>query len=169
MLPISNLPMFKLGCAVIIGVGLLSPIVVDAATPIHKCTIEGAVTYQSDPCPSGERRKQPTPAQLNTERHKKFQQQDDSAKKQAPAGNGAQDAGGQSPDQGISGSGMVDRKNPSVDSVEKKSNQFQCDRRIYCSQMTSCAEAKYFLTHCPGVKMDGDRNGIPCEKQWCNP
>ena len=45
---------------------------------------------------------------------------------------------------------------------------FQCDGRQYCSQMKSCAEAKYFLLNCPGVKMDGDGNGIPCEKQWCS-
>lgn len=44
---------------------------------------------------------------------------------------------------------------------------FRCDGRTHCSQMTSCSEAKYFLAHCPGVKMDGDRNGIPCEQQWC--
>ena len=45
---------------------------------------------------------------------------------------------------------------------------FSCDGRQYCSQMKSCAEAKYFLANCPGAKMDGDKNGIPCEKQWCN-
>lgn len=39
--------------------------------------------------------------------------------------------------------------------------------RSFCSQMTSCAEAKYFLGHCPNVKMDGDHDGIPCERQWC--
>ncbi|TLZ00944.1 MAG: excalibur calcium-binding domain-containing protein [Gammaproteobacteria bacterium] len=33
--------------------------------------------------------------------------------------------------------------------------------------MNSCAEAKYFLAHCPNVKMDGDHDGIPCERQWC--
>ncbi|MBJ6981967.1 excalibur calcium-binding domain-containing protein [Luteimonas sp. MC1572] len=33
--------------------------------------------------------------------------------------------------------------------------------------MTSCAEAKYFIAHCPNTKMDGDRDGIPCEEQWC--
>jgi Excalibur calcium-binding domain len=44
---------------------------------------------------------------------------------------------------------------------------FRCDGRIYCSQMTSCAEATYFLRNCPGVKMDGDNDGIPCERQWC--
>ena len=42
-----------------------------------------------------------------------------------------------------------------------------CDKRIYCSQMTSCEEAKYFLAHRPGVKMDGDNDGIPCERQFC--
>ena len=30
-------------------------------------------------------------------------------------------------------------------------------------------EAKYFLANCPAVKMDGDHNGVPCERQWCNP
>ena len=44
---------------------------------------------------------------------------------------------------------------------------FKCDGRVYCSQMTSCAEATYFLRNCSGVKMDGDNDGVPCEKQWC--
>ena len=44
---------------------------------------------------------------------------------------------------------------------------FNCDDRIYCSQMTSCTEAKFFLKNCPGAKMDGDGDGIPCEQQWC--
>jgi endonuclease YncB( thermonuclease family) len=46
---------------------------------------------------------------------------------------------------------------------------YRCDGRIYCSQMRSCAEATYFLKNCPGVKMDGDRDGVPCEQQWCRP
>lgn len=45
--------------------------------------------------------------------------------------------------------------------------KFVCDGRKHCSQMTSCAEAKYFLNHCPMVEMDGDHDGIPCEMQWC--
>lgn len=45
---------------------------------------------------------------------------------------------------------------------------FRCDGRIHCSQMKSCAEATYFLRNCPGTKMDGDNDGIPCEEQWCN-
>jgi cold shock CspA family protein len=44
----------------------------------------------------------------------------------------------------------------------------RCDGRVYCSQMTSCAEATFFLRNCPGVKMDGDGDGVPCEEQWCN-
>ncbi len=44
---------------------------------------------------------------------------------------------------------------------------FRCDGRTHCSQMTSCAEATWFLKHCPGVKMDGNRDGVPCERQWC--
>lgn len=43
---------------------------------------------------------------------------------------------------------------------------FRCDQRIYCSDMRSLAEARYFLQHCPGVKMDGDRDGEPCESQF---
>jgi hypothetical protein len=47
------------------------------------------------------------------------------------------------------------------------SQQFKCDGRTHCSQMTSCQEATFFLKNCPGVKMDGNNDGIPCEKQWC--
>jgi hypothetical protein len=48
------------------------------------------------------------------------------------------------------------------------SSDFKCDGRTHCSQMTSCDEATFFLRNCPGVKMDGDHDGIPCEQQWCN-
>lgn len=44
---------------------------------------------------------------------------------------------------------------------------FRCDGRTHCSQMTSCEEATFFLRNCPGVKMDGEGDGIPCENQWC--
>ncbi|MDF3883094.1 excalibur calcium-binding domain-containing protein [Cupriavidus basilensis] len=33
----------------------------------------------------------------------------------------------------------------------------------HCSQMTSCEEARFYLRSCPGVKIDGDGDGIPCE------
>ncbi|MGC1175847.1 cold shock domain-containing protein [Polaromonas sp.] len=44
---------------------------------------------------------------------------------------------------------------------------FVCDGRQHCSQMTSCAEATWFLKNCPGTKMDGDNDGVPCETQLC--
>jgi hypothetical protein len=44
---------------------------------------------------------------------------------------------------------------------------FQCDGRTHCSQMTSCAEAEYFLRNCPNTQMDGNNDGEPCERQWC--
>jgi hypothetical protein len=46
--------------------------------------------------------------------------------------------------------------------------EFSCDGRTHCSQMRSCAEATYFIQHCPNTKMDGDHDGVPCERQWCN-
>ena len=42
-------------------------------------------------------------------------------------------------------------------------SKFQCDSRTYCSQMTSRAEAEFFINNCPNTKMDGDYDGIPCE------
>jgi hypothetical protein len=45
---------------------------------------------------------------------------------------------------------------------------FKCDGRTHCSHMTSCAEATYFIQHCPNTEMDGDGDGVPCERQWCS-
>ena len=55
------------------------------------------------------------------------------------------------------------RRNRSIDLTPK----FQCDGRTHCSQMTSCEEATFFLKNCPGTKMDGNNDGVPCEQQWC--
>jgi hypothetical protein len=56
---------------------------------------------------------------------------------------------------------------PTSPQEDTSSSQFRCDGRTYCSQMTSCAEVTFFLRNCPGVKMDGDSDGVPCELQWC--
>ncbi|HEX5710363.1 MAG TPA: excalibur calcium-binding domain-containing protein [Sulfuricurvum sp.] len=50
----------------------------------------------------------------------------------------------------------------------REASGFQCDGRKHCSQMISCAEATFFLNNCPNTKMDGNNDGIPCEKQWCH-
>ena len=107
------------------------------AAPLNKCLVNGTVTYQQGLCPSGQVRRPPTVQELNEAQKARRE-----AATSAPA------------------TGRV---------VERTSSNpgFTCDGRTYCSQMSSCAEAKYFLAHCPGVKMDGDRNGVPCEKQWC--
>ncbi|MBL0907626.1 excalibur calcium-binding domain-containing protein [Pectobacterium carotovorum] len=47
---------------------------------------------------------------------------------------------------------------------EQKENRFVCDGRQYCSQMNSREEAYFFLQNCPNPRMDGDNDGIPCEK-----
>jgi hypothetical protein len=44
---------------------------------------------------------------------------------------------------------------------------FRCDGRTQCEQMTSCEEAMFFVKNCPHTKMDKDKDGIPCEIQWC--
>ena len=51
---------------------------------------------------------------------------------------------------------------------EIPSPAFHCDGRKHCSQMSSCSEAKQFLRNCPGMEMDGDNDGIPCEQQLCS-
>lgn len=50
--------------------------------------------------------------------------------------------------------------------VEQPKPIFTCDGRQHCSQMNSYEEAKFFIDHCPDTKMDGDRDGIPCERQF---
>lgn len=48
-------------------------------------------------------------------------------------------------------------------------SNYKCDSRTYCAQMTSCEEATFFINNCPDTKrMDGNKDGVPCEKQWCN-
>lgn len=44
---------------------------------------------------------------------------------------------------------------------------FRCEGKTHCSQMRSCEEATFYIRNCPDTKMDGDRDGIPCERQLC--
>ena len=52
-------------------------------------------------------------------------------------------------------------------SQSRPAPRFACQGKQYCSQMTSCEEATFYLKNCPNVKIDGDGDGIPCEEQWC--
>ena len=48
--------------------------------------------------------------------------------------------------------------------IPKNTQNFTCDGRQHCSQMNSRAEAVFFINNCPNTKMDGDRDGDPCER-----
>lgn len=131
-----------------------------SATQVFKCTINGAVSYQSVPCPSGPPGKQPTLDQLNAAEKLKRERQASESPARAPAPSG----------QRMPYSSPV-VSSPNAAPAAPPGRSFSCDGRTRCSQMTSCEEAKYFLANCPGVKMDGSRggsgpgNGIPCERE----
>jgi len=60
------------------------------------------------------------------------------------------------------------RQSPAVlPELDGGAADLRCDGRTHCSQMRSCAEATFFLRNCPGVLMDGNHDGVPCEQQWC--
>ena len=54
------------------------------------------------------------------------------------------------------------------ENINQLTKKYTCRGKTRCAQMTSCAEAKFYIRNCPGTKMDGDGDGIPCERQWCN-
>jgi cold shock CspA family protein len=72
-------------------------------------------------------------------------------------------------DGSISGSEQYLCENPTYDPTKKplKGERYSCQGKVYCSQMTSCEEAEFYQDNCPNTQMDGDNDGIPCEKQWC--
>jgi len=130
-----------------------------ATAQLYKCVNNGAVTYQGAPCPAGEVGRQPTVDELNAQRKKKLAQSAEVSPKPSPAVGGA----------ALPLSEPMPAAKPGAAPPAAPAPQFKCDGRRYCAQMTSCAEATYYLANCPGVKMDGDGhgNGVPCERQWC--
>lgn len=40
---------------------------------------------------------------------------------------------------------------------------FTCGSKQYCKEMTSCAEAKFYLKECGLSSLDGNEDGVPCE------
>ena len=139
--------MIKISSRLILVMGLLMGVSGAHAVSMNKCMVGGTVTYQQDPCPSKQVRKPPTIQELNV-----------AEKKRREA------AAAAAPDKVAS---APERLAPAAPIATTVSSGYSCDGRKYCSQMKSCAEAKYFLANCPGVKMDGDGDGIPCEEQWC--
>jgi endonuclease YncB( thermonuclease family) len=48
-------------------------------------------------------------------------------------------------------------------STPAASSGFTCGAKRYCREMTSCAEARFYLGQCGLSRLDGDRDGVPCE------
>jgi endonuclease YncB( thermonuclease family) len=47
--------------------------------------------------------------------------------------------------------------------TKKQKRKFSCDGKRTCGQMSSCAEARFYLEQCGVHRLDRDRDGIPCE------
>lgn len=125
-------------------------------TQIYKCVRNGTVTLQQQPCAVNQDAQRPTVQHVNEARKKRVHSADGPANSAAP-GPQSQEGGALAPLVGT----PIAPVQPGV------TGQYRCDGRQYCSQMTSCSEARYFLAQCPDVKMDGNGDGVPCEKQWC--
>ncbi|MGV7235532.1 MAG: thermonuclease family protein, partial [Nitrosomonadaceae bacterium] len=50
-----------------------------------------------------------------------------------------------------------------VTAVQKTGTDFTCGSKQYCKEMTSCAEAKFYLSECGLSGLDGNNDGVPCE------
>jgi hypothetical protein len=45
-----------------------------------------------------------------------------------------------------------------------ESDEFKCSGKRTCKQMASCDEAKFYLSKCGVKSLDGDRDGVPCNR-----
>ncbi len=125
-----------------------------AANSVHKCVVDGRVTFQNSPCATEKPSRQPTVEELNIARKKRLSE---------PAA--------QAPSSSSTAPSTVPSESRPLDASQSptpaRASAYRCDGRTHCSQMRSCSEAKFFLANCPGVKMDGNHDGTPCEQQWC--
>lgn len=142
-------PMFSTASLITAVAGALMGAASVAAAPMNKCVVDGTVTYQQARCAADRAAKRPSLDELNAQ----------TRAKRAAAAASASASPSPSPS-------APRERIPTP--FPAKPSAFQCDGRQYCSQMSSCEEAKYFLARCPGTKMDGDHDGVPCEDQWCS-
>jgi hypothetical protein len=139
------------------------------AQQMFKCKVNGTVTFQQDPCPVGQIRKPPTLQELNAG-EKKRREAAAAVAVEKSAVTQEKTAADPKNSQNSQNSQSSEKFTPTASNAptaSASSSSFSCDGRKHCSQMKSCAEAHFFLANCPGVKMDGDKDGIPCEEQWC--
>ena len=147
--------------AVLLGMALSLPA---AAQTLHKCVQGGQVTYQQTPCPgTGPARSLERDRAEAESRHRETRplapRAAAAAASAAPAGRPPATAPATGTPPTAAGTAPA--------SLPTAPSRWRCDGRRHCSQMSSCEEAKFFLANCPGVEMDGNHDGVPCEKQWC--
>lgn len=56
---------------------------------------------------------------------------------------------------------------PAANPTAQQSGGYTCGTKTKCGEMSTCAEAKYFLTTCGVSRLDADSDGTPCES-ICN-
>lgn len=55
-------------------------------------------------------------------------------------------------------------RSSSAPSSRSNSSEFTCGTKRLCTRMTSCAEARFHFEQCGLSRLDGDHDGIPCER-----
>jgi phosphatidylserine/phosphatidylglycerophosphate/cardiolipin synthase-like enzyme len=55
------------------------------------------------------------------------------------------------------------KKDRQVSKPQPGNAGFACGSKTRCSQMTSCAEARFYLNQCGAFSLDKNRDGVPCE------
>ncbi|MEY4417344.1 MAG: hypothetical protein RIQ53_4637 [Pseudomonadota bacterium] len=167
--------------AAVVLAGALAPA---GASPIHRCESDGAVTFQNTPCADGRGGRftpqhdatSPAAQPASTARNQAAYRAAaapalaEERARLGSAGPGSAGPGrpGAAPRASLPATASAAAALPSTAPRSPAAGgAFRCDGRQHCSQMRSCAEARYFLARCPDVKMDGDGDGIPCEEQLC--
>lgn len=55
-------------------------------------------------------------------------------------------------------------RSSAASSSRSNSSGFTCGTKRLCTQMTSCAEARFHFEQCGLSRLDGDHDGVPCER-----
>ncbi|MDO8988797.1 MAG: thermonuclease family protein [Sideroxyarcus sp.] len=58
---------------------------------------------------------------------------------------------------------LVSAQSASDHAASAGSNDGDCGKKRFCSEMLSCDEARFHYTHCGLKTLDGNRDGSPCE------
>lgn len=59
--------------------------------------------------------------------------------------------------------GIKSTKGKTVVVQAKVSKDFTCEGKTKCGEMTSCEEARFYFENCGLTRLDGDKDGVPCE------